>query len=141
MPSLKQIIAEIQLAHDLGPNQKQFAVRAVRDAEERLKLKAPSTPRKVTNAKGLMTLEQWECGHSRLDVSHLHKWIEVNGLDLLKIAQLISEFRTEMISKGKQYANFRAAFQTYLIKGYLSQPLTACKKQNTTVIHARGGAM
>lgn len=136
MPSIKQIIAEIQLADTLGPNQKVFVVNAVREAEERLKLKAPRAPRKVTNAKGLMLIDEWEKQHGQLGVQV--QWIAKNNLDITTVAQLLTEFATEMRAKGKQYADFRAAFMTYLRKGYLSKPYAACVRKDQTNIDRRG---
>ena len=139
MPSIKQIIAEIQLAQTLGPNQKQFVVNAIRDAEERLKLRAPRAPRKIVGAKGLVTLEQWESQHGQLTTCHVAKWSEKElKLDGTIIGTLIDEFRADMLSKGKQYANFALAFQTYLRRGYLSKTLEQCKFRGNTVIEKRG---
>ena len=130
MPSIQQIIAEIQLADDLPPNHKVKAVQIIRDAEQRLKLKGlQSKPRKVTNGKNLMTLQDWEKENTLLNVGMLENWVKSNGLCPQIISRMIGEFRAEMIAKGKQYANFKAAFTTYMIKGYLSRRLSACTLQ------------
>lgn len=138
MPSVKQIIAEIQLSDTLGPNQKVFVVSAIWHAEQRLLLKSSNKPRKVAGAKGLITLEEWEEKNGVLGVYHLKSWADAQLLDPVLISGMIREFRIEMISKGKQYANFRAAFQTYLTKGYLSKKIDACKAKETTTIEKRG---
>lgn len=139
MPSIKQIIAEIQLAQDLGPNQKQFTVRAIRDAEQRLKLKAPSAPRKITNAKGLVTLQAWEAARDKeLHYTDLTDWIEKHQLDEFQVRLMIEEFRAEMMAKGKQYANFKMAFQTYVTKGYLSKRIDQLRRKDITVVEKRG---
>lgn len=126
MPSIKQIIAEIQASDTLPPSHKVKVVQIIRDAEERLKLKVTSQPRKVKNAKGLVTLEEWEVAHGRLGIDHVIAWVNATKLCPRMIAAMIDEFRREMMAKGKQYANFKMAFQTYLGKGWLSKPITLC---------------
>lgn len=140
MPSVKQIIAEVQLCATLGPNQKTFVVKAIQEAEERLKLKAPRSPRKISNAKHLVTLEEWEERNSKLTSkrNNLGGWATGNGLDCHVIMDMANEFRQEMLAKGKQYANFRMAFITYLTKGYLSKPLSACIKKQATSVDTKG---
>lgn len=143
MPSIKQIIAEIQLAPDLPPNHITKAVQIIRDAEERLKLKGLSSrPRKATG-KNLMTLQEWEAQHATLSIVMMTGWIDAHKLCYLTISELVGEFRGEMIAKGKQYANFKAAFMTYLDKGYLSKKKEACtlersKHRINTTIDNRG---
>ena len=144
MPSIKQIIAEVQLDATRGPNQKAFVVQAIRDAEERLKLKAPKASRKVSNAKGEMTLEEWEAKEGcALNASMLADWGRKHLLCPRMVHHMVQEFRHEMMAKGKQYANFRMAFMTYLTKGYLSKPLAACTLERShykpgTTIETRG---
>lgn len=143
MSSIKQIIAEIQLAADLPPSHKAKAVQIIRDAEERLKLKAPAAPRKITNARNLMTIEEWEQIHSPDPYHRLFNWIRNSQLCPKVVGNMLEEFRVEMRAKGKQYANFRMAFQTYLTKGYLSKKITECTLENSpfkhgTVVHTKG---
>ena len=147
MASIKQIIAEIQLADYLPTSHKQKVVQIIRDAEERLKIKGVnSRPRKVSNVKNAITLEEWENIHGPLRSTMMWDWIRQQKLCPQMIAKMIQEFRTEMQGKGKQYANFRAAFQTYLAKGYLSKPITACTLERSpykseTVIETKGGVL
>lgn len=132
MPSIQQIIAEIQLAPDLPPTHKVKAVQIIRDAEQRLKIKnVTGRPRKVSG-KNLMTLQEWEAQHSALSVVMLTNWMDGRKLCYLTVGDMVEEFRGEMIAKGKQYANFKAAFMTYLAKGYLSKPITACTLDRST---------
>ena len=80
----------------------------------------PKKPRAL-KPRNTMTLMQWEEKQGkRLDVRHMLEWIEKNQYSIPVIHQLIEEFRIDMLSKGKEYACFRAAFQNYLNKGYLS---------------------
>lgn len=143
MPSIQQVIAEIQLAPDLPANHITKAVQIIRDAEQRLKLKgAVSRPRKASG-KNLVTLQEWEYTHSKLSIVMMAPWIESNRFCHLVISDMVEEFRGEMIAKGKQYANFKAAFMTYLTKGYLSKKIDACAIERSpykhkTVIDSRG---
>ncbi len=147
MPSIKQIIAEVQLAGDLGPNQKQFTVKAIRDAEARISLKSAGKPRRITNAKGLKTLTQWEDDRGQLlCMLDLKDWCVDQGLYQPVVCEMMVEFREIMGAKGKQYANFVLAFQNYLRRAWLSKSMDACRIENhkpisATVIHTRGGAM
>lgn len=126
MPSIQQIIAEIQLAPDLPPNHKVKAVQIIRDAEQRLKLKGVNSKPRKPSGKNLMTLQEWEEQYGLLQPVNMTGWAASKKLCPRMLADMISEFRTEMMAKGKQYANFKMAFQTYLAKGYLSKTITAC---------------
>lgn len=143
MPSIKQIIAEIQLAETLRPNQKTFVVQAIRDAEQRLTLKLVGTKvRKISNAKGLMTLDRYE-ENGILHIGMMGEWVVKNKLCPIAVMNMIAEFRTEMLAKGKQYADFLRAFQVYLAKGYLSKKMTECTLERSphrreTVVDNRG---
>lgn len=138
MPSIQQIIAEIQLAPDLPANHITKAVQIIRDAEQRLKLKgATSRPRKASG-KGLVTLQDWEAVHGRLNASKMLDWLDTHKLSYIAVATMIDEFRAEMIAKGKQYVNFKAAFMTYLAKGYLSKSMATCVKKDHTHIASKG---
>lgn len=145
MASIQQIIAEIQLATDLPPGHIAKAIQIIRDAENRLKLKSQnSKPRKVSNGKNLVTLEIWEQeGGWQRTAKSIKDWVERYGLCPKMTEEMLDEFRREMISKGKQYANFAMAFQTYLRKGYLSKNMFACMLErspytNKTILDKRG---
>lgn len=95
----------------------------------------------------LMTIDQWEESvGAKLSTIMLLSWMQAKSLNPEIIHVLIEEFRIEMVGKGKQYADFRAAFQTYLTKGYLSRTLISCRTINTTTrdgttIYNRGGGL
>lgn len=101
--------------------------RIIEGLERAVKAKKLEAPKKIRNTKTkakLYTLEEWEklwCG--KLDVALMGTWATRNNLCKRQLAQLIEEFRIEMISKAKQYADFKAAFQVYLTKGYLSKKI------------------
>ena len=139
MPSIQQIIAEIQLAPDLPPNHKVKAVQIIRDAEQRLKLKGVNSKPRKPSGKGLVALEDWEAADGWQKSQHgMAAWIDRHHLDSNTVNEMVDEFRREMKAKGKQYANFAMAFQTYLRKGYLSKPMTACVKKENTHIDRKG---
>jgi|GEM_PF-4786898 len=139
MATIKQVLAAISQDGTLGPNQKRFVTEAVIRAQTWVDLNAPRTPRKVTNAKNLVTLQEWEAVNGQLAPSQMVKWIMDNKLDLRMLSAMVGEFRQEMLAKGKQYANFKAAFQTYLAKGYLSKTFTqCCAVAQGTVLHTKG---
>lgn len=127
MPSMKQIIAEIQLAADLPSNHKAKAVQIIRDAEERLRLKtAPNRMRNIKNAKGLVELAEWERVYGTLCTNMIADWVKQVGLCPIMVQKMITEFRDEMMAKGKTYADFARAFHVYMRKGYLSKKLMDC---------------
>lgn len=145
MPSIKQVIAEIQLA-PIPDHHKRYIAKQIEEALQRLSLKLTSKTRKVSNAKGLTTLPVWEGFNGILTAHDIGSWIEQRQLCRRMVGQMILEFRDEMLAKGKQYANFKMAFQTYLTKGYLSKKLSDCSLANSpsnhqTVIHTKGGAI
>lgn len=83
-------------------------------------VKEPKLPRVKKNTLAV-TLMEWENAQGkRLDARQVLEWIERNKYDLQVMAQLVEEFRIDMMSKSKPYADFRAAFQNYFNKGYLS---------------------
>lgn len=146
MATVKQVLAAISQDGTLGPNQKRFVTEAIQRAETWCKLQAGPKPRKITNAKNLVSLEEWEATNSRLCVELIDDWVTKNRLCPIMIGQMIAEFRGEMAMRGKQYANFRMAFVTYLQKGYLSKSLAACTLERSTfkqgtVIHTKGVAL
>lgn len=144
MATIKQVLAAISQDGTLGPNQKRFVTEAVQRADAWINLNAPKNPRKITNAKGLMSLSDWEGINGFLVTMVGHStWAHKNKLDPRMLENMAAEFKREMIAKGKQYADFYAAFQTYLTKGYLSKTLSACLAENNrsetgTFVHSRG---
>lgn len=94
----------------------------------------------------LVTIQDWEKSNQRLTVSLMANWVEERKFCPVVIEQLISEFRTEMEGKGKLYADFKSAFQTYLNKGYLSKKPYDClavnnKNNSATNVYSRGGSL
>lgn len=147
MATVKQVLAAISQDGTLGPNQKRFVTEAVQRAEEWIKIQTANTkPRKISNGKNLITLEEWEAQNGMLRSTMIWDWIRSQKLCPQITAKMIQEFREEMIAKGKQYANFKLAFQTYLTKGYLSKPLASCTLERSpykaaTVIETKGGVL
>lgn len=127
MPSIKQIIAEIQIASDLVDAHKTKVVNIIKEAEARLQAKsAPNRSRNIKNARGLVTLEEWERANGFLSTCHMAPWIVSNRLCPIMVQRMIMEFRDEMVAKGKTYADFERAFHVYLRKGYLSKKIMDC---------------
>ena len=88
-----------------------------------------------------MTIDEWLEHNGSLFTPSMFTWIKAKNLDRVIISDLIGEFQDEMRAKGKQYANFAMAFQTYLRKGYLSKPLSACVRKQQTHIETRGNTL
>lgn len=99
---------------------KELIYAALRDV---LAPKPSKTIRRVRTASPLMTLPVWEVKNGTLVYHMLRAWAMRKKLCPRTVEELIEEFRTEMLSKNKEYADFTAAFQTYLNKGYLSKQL------------------
>lgn len=139
MATVKQVLAAISQDGTLGPNQKRFVTEAIQRAETWCKLQDGPKPRKISNAKNLMTLHEWEDREGKfLSAYMMVDWLKQNSMSMTAVAPLVEEFRQEMLAKGKQYANFKMAFQTYLTKGYLSKTMEQCKSQSQTIIHTKG---
>lgn len=105
---------------------------------------------KINKKPKLVTIQEWEANLGvALNASMLASWCKEKGLYHPTITRLIEEFRIEMMGKGKQYADFKAAFQTYLTKGYLSLTLAGAQetskrdalKNESTTINRRGGSI
>lgn len=132
MPSIQQVIAEIQLAPDLPAGHITKAVQIIRDAEQRLKIKGVNSKPRKPSGKNLVSIEVWEENDGWPKAAHsMNDWINRHGLCTKMVNEMIDEFRREMRAKGKQYASFSMAFQTYLRKGYLSRTLVMCKIENS----------
>lgn len=100
-------------------------------------------------SNNLFTLQEWEdLTGQPLHSSMITGWIVKKALCPFTIANLIEEFRLEMLSKNKQYADFKATFQTYLNKGYLSKKFPEVlwmnsphRKQDNVHISQRGSSI
>lgn len=131
--TLREVLDELRYGkgNTLPEGQKRITddtlVRIINYLEAK-KAAKPRTPRVPKNTTKLYSLDEWEtlwCG--KLDVPLMDTWATEKNLCKRQLAQLIEEFRTEMISKGKRYADFKAAFQVYLNKGYLSKRIEQIK--------------
>lgn len=109
-------------------------------------------PKKIRNSKSpsLMSISAWEKTNGALTVARVIDWVESKRFCPIMVRELIEEFRIEMDSKNKQYADFRSAFKVYLIKGYLSKTayqvaLERSPHRNKTADHTsidrRGGSL
>lgn len=68
-----------------------------------------------------ISLEQWEeKTGSILRVEQMASWVKENRFDAAKVSAAVTEFRGVMKANGNQYADFIAAFQNYVRRGYLS---------------------
>lgn len=87
--------------------------------------------KRVRTKSDLYNLNDWEARHgAMLSVTMFHRWIEAKAFCPVALRELVEEFRIEMIGKNKEYADFRAAFMTYLTKGYLSKKISQVLLQN-----------
>lgn len=131
--SVTELLAEINNGthYTDSPDTRIRLNKIIRLMESKVIERKLSAPKKIRNPKTkakLYTLEEWEklwCG--KLDVPLMDTWATEKNLCKRQLAQLIEEFRTEMISKNKMYADFKAAFQVYLTKGYLSKKMDQIK--------------
>jgi hypothetical protein len=125
--SIDEILHEINngaglLQTDIFREKLTHAILRFRNIVEERKLATPTKPKKTRAVAPQMTLQQWEETKGViLNPSMLKGWITQKGFCTTLISQLVEEFRTEMLGKGLRYADFVAAFQTYLNKGYLSK--------------------
>lgn len=78
---------------------------------------------RITKSPKLMSLPEWEQQNGMLSIIPMMGWVRDKKLNANQVRELINEFRIEMTGKGKPYANFVAAFQTYLTKGWLSKKI------------------
>lgn len=104
----------------LNATQKEFVYGALKDA---LNLPTERKIKRVRTQSILMTLTVWEAKNGPLAWPMLRDWATHKKLCPKTVEELVDEFRREMLSKGKEYADFVATFQTYLNKGYLSKKL------------------
>lgn len=105
----------------------------------------PKKPR-VKKPSTMVTLMQWEeTQGKRLDVRHMLAWVDKHGYDIPAMVTLVEEFRIDMLSKGKEYVDFRLAFQNYFNKGWLSlkpdSPKVKRANQTGTNFDRRGGSL
>lgn len=106
----------------LTTNQKEIVFGFLREA---LNLPAEKRITRVRTKSALITLLAWEGLRGRpLEPVDVRAWILRKKLCPFLIQGLIEEFRAEMISKSKEYADFAMTFQTYLNKSYLSKTFT-----------------
>jgi hypothetical protein len=73
------------------------------------------------------TIEQWEKEiGTQLCIEQMASWVKRKGYEPEKIKKLIEQFRLKMQANGTPYANFVAAFQDYLDRGFLSLTPEQC---------------
>lgn len=97
----------------------------------------------------MMTIQQWEASRNApLTIASVSEWVKDKKLCPVLTGMLIEEFRVDMMSKNKQYADFKLAFQNYVNKGYLSRNLYGLalersphREHGTTTINRRGGGL
>ena len=76
----------------------------------------------------VITLAEWETKQgSELCADMMVSWIKENGFDRQKVSTLVTEFRDVMKANGNVYADFKASFQNYVRRGYLSLGAAALK--------------
>lgn len=143
MATVKQVLAAISQDGTLGPNQKRFVIEAIDRASIWIGM-TQNKPKKITNAKNLKTLEEWEEDDGWINQStSMGEWIDRGKLCPNMINMMLVEFREMMRANGKQYANFAMAFRVYLRKGYLSKSMESCTLERSTfkqstVVHTKG---
>jgi hypothetical protein len=119
---------------------KETGVSKIMDMVEEAMKPEPKAPR-VAKPKHVMSLQEWETRQGkRLDARQMITWIDEKNYDIGVMVYLVEEFRTDMISKAKPYANFIAAFQNYFNKGYLSikPDNPRVKRASATTLDRRG---
>ncbi len=131
MASVKEIAEHFRDNTKFDARQKAFFIKLLYDTASAIDSAKVSRPKRLRSPKDgkLMTLNQWEATHGVLSIGDVERWAISKKLNLARVRDLIEEFRTEMVSKNKQYADFGAAFKVYLTKGYLSQTLEYARMQ------------
>lgn len=113
--------------HRFTEEDRQFIRSALAEAME-----TGPQDRTNTGIKG-MELPAWEAKNGELNAQMMGTWIRKQGLHHAQVANLVEEFRISMMAKGKRYKNFQLAFQTYLVKGYLSKNIDQVRISNMPV--------
>lgn len=89
------------------------------------------------------TLDQWEVIYGALDINSLRPWIEDKHLCPKKVKIVLDEFYLRMLANGNVYADFRAAFKVWFMKGWLSLTMEQAriidaKDISRNVVHTKG---
>lgn len=109
-----------QLLVDTYPKVQESGIQRIMGLLEQALVTVPVKPR-FKKVSFVMTLNLWEQARGkRLDVRDMIEWIEKKNYSIPVMHQLVEEFRIDMLSKCKEYADFRMAFQNYFNKGWLS---------------------
>lgn len=136
--TIDEILHEINngaglLQSDIFREKLTHAIIRFRTIVEERKLSIPAKPKKTRAVSPQMTLQAWELARGQeLHWVNLERWAAQKQFCEMSIRLLIEEFRTEMMGKGLRYADFVAAFQTYLNKGYLSK-----KSDQVLIVNSR----
>lgn len=142
MATVRQLITEIRLHPQMNDKQKAYVEDLLVWAEARVKKaqleKQRTSVMRTAHGSKLLLLEEWEAKHGLLTIEDIETWVVKRKLDPQIIGMLIEEFRTDMKSKDKRYADFACAFQNYLNRGYLSKPLSMCGRTQYTTMDKRG---
>lgn len=130
--SVTELLHEIETGAwvELKPETRAKLIRMVNAMVEKVRERKATAPKKMRNTKApaLMSLPAWEKQQgAQLTIRNVQDWVTSRQLCPVMVMELIQEFRTEMVSKNKQYAMFDAAFKVYLTKGYLSKTIDQAK--------------
>ncbi len=82
---------------------------------------------KIKSPKGQYTLDAWEAINGELSLDAILSWVDANNLSHIKIKRLIEEFKLRMLANGNVYADFRAAFKVWFMKGWLGLTIEQAK--------------
>lgn len=74
---------------------------------------------KTKKDKGLCTLDTWESTNGELSLDMIKPWVDSKKFSHNKIQVMLEEFKLHMLANGNLYADFRAAFKVWVLKGYL----------------------
>lgn len=99
--------------------------------------------KKPKQEKGHYTLDAWEAINGELNLSAILPWVDKQRLSYNITTMLIEEFKLRMLANGNVYADFRAAFKVWFMKGYLNRTMDQARIKDTgnqlqTVVFDKG---
>jgi len=123
-PKMGQLVSSPKITPEAVPNLTGSSPKLGNPPAPPIKINLKEPKGTIKKKSEMISLADWEMKiGSKLCVQMLSDWIKEKGAGATQIAELIEEFRLEMQSKDKRYADFKTTFQVWLTKGYLSKTL------------------
>lgn len=95
---------------------------ALKEVPTNSPLNSPKVKINKKKPRTLVSIDEWETKvGSPLCLQQMQSWVKAKNYNPDLVKEMIEEFRTRMRASDNRYADYRAAFQDWLNRGFLSK--------------------